>query len=70
MPWGSTKLVLGFVFSQGTLMSFSGYEYGSPLPVSTPGAEDSEPAPTVPGSASSEGISCSFSGSGLFFAHR
>ena len=29
--------------------------FGSPPPVSTRGAEDSEPAPTVPGSASPEG---------------
>ena len=36
-------------------MSFPGYLFGSPPPVSTRGAEDSEPAPTVPGSASPEG---------------
>ena len=36
-------------------MSFPGYDFGSPPPVSTRGAEDSEPAPTVPGSASPEG---------------
>ena len=36
-------------------MSFPGYDFGSLPPVSTRGAEDSEPAPTVPGSASPEG---------------
>ena len=36
-------------------MSFPGYLFGSPPPVPTRGAEDSEPAPTVPGSASPEG---------------
>ena len=36
-------------------MSFPGYVFGSSPPVSTRGAEDREPAPTVPGSASPEG---------------
>ena len=36
-------------------MSYPGYVFRSPPPVSTQGAEDSEPAPTVPGSASPEG---------------
>ena len=44
-----------FVISTGTFMSFPGYLFGSPPPVYTRGAEDSEPAPTVPGSASPEG---------------
>ena len=36
-------------------MSYPGDVFRSPPPVSTRGAEDSEPAPTVPGSASPEG---------------